>query len=210
MKRLLDRFALWVAATESAGGNINNRPPYLRYLLCWCLVWMLITNAAELPQWFQSSQILAPYQHESFGSEFFGYLWTWSLAEAVFGLVWGSISWLLQWGALRWSISPMRAAGQVAALEAVVLGVPLSLLYMATVNLTFFDDGPNVIISNGAIAVNVVGILLAFPLACLFAAYRGAPRKSASASVMETEAATQENHLTVWPPSPKTNPHDEV
>ena len=91
-----------------------------------------------------------------------------------------------------------------------MLGFPLSRMYVDMVNFSLAGDDYAVTISNNAIDVNVAGILLAFPLACLFAAYRSAPNKSAPASVMETKAVAHENDPTVWPPSPQTNPHDEV
>ena len=89
-----------------------------------------------------------------------------------------------------------------------MLGIPLSLLYKAFVNFSM-DDGPTVTVSNSAIAVNVAGILLAFPIACLSVAYLSAPKKPAPETVTETEAIAHKDDSSVWPPSPKTGPSDE-
>ena len=112
------------------------------------------------------------------------------LIEVPFGLMWASLSWFLQWGVSS-LLNQFRAAGflpreastrpwanmdavlALAFVEAIALGVPLAYINTGLVNFSMATDDAVVTITDRSIMIESVGILLAFPLACLAAGYFG-------------------------------------
>ncbi len=68
------------------------RPRYGSYLAWWCGTWLLITVLTQMPEYYERSLVLAPWEHSSISSELAGFAGGTSLMELVFGLLWGSLS----------------------------------------------------------------------------------------------------------------------
>ena len=162
------------------------RPRYGRYLLWWCAVWFPVTLLTQMPECYERSPSLAQWRHTSIPSETVGFAFSRLLMEVPFALLWGSLSWLLLWGALvienrldRRSVqyrekpvaaTIVRAIVLVAALEAVILGVPLARMNTECANFSLAtDDEPAVTITDRSVGIESGGVLLVFPLASLAA-----------------------------------------
>lgn len=148
-------------------------PRYGLYLLWWCGVWLLTTVPTQMPELYERSLVNGPWEHISVFSEMMGDAGGRLLLEIPFGLMWGSLSWLLQWGiSSKQSRSPMTAVVLVALVEAALLGLPLAYINTGLVNFSLgTEDRPAAIITNRSILIESTGILLAFTLACFVAGY---------------------------------------
>ena len=148
------------------------RPRYGPYLAWWCGTWLLITVLTQMPEYYERSLVLAPWEHSSIGSEMIGFAGGTSLIELICGLLWGSLSWLLQWGfaALRSFWPRVPTVVLLVCVEGLLLGLPLANINTSMANFSLAgEDTPPVTISDGSIRIESIGILLAFPLACLVA-----------------------------------------
>lgn len=188
---------------------------YSRYLLWWCGVWLLTTVPTQLPECYERSKVYAPGDHLSVFSELMQFAGSRALVEVFFGLIWGSLSWLLQWGASaavgQFRVPSLFQRGALTGLwfhlapivllvcvEAMVLGVPLGYMNTNLANFTLGpDDSPLVTISDPSIRIESAGIMLAFPLACLFAGYFAIGRRLPHSAL----APMSQNN--VWPPAPR-------
>ena len=194
------------------------RPRYGLYLLWWCGVWLLMTVPTQLPELYERSLVNRPWEHTSVFSEMMGDAGGRLIMEIPCGLMWGSLSWLLQWGAsaavcrLRpprlfqrgalpglWScLAPIVL---LACGEATVFGVPLGNMNAGLVNFSLCtDDSPPVTITDGSIRIESAGIMLAFPLACIVAGllttFFAAGRRLPSSAGIPMDGNE------VWPPAP--------
>ncbi len=191
------------------------RPNYGLYLLWWGAAWLLLTVPTQLPECYERSVVNAPEDRMSIFGELIKFAGGGLLIEVPFGLMWASLSWLLQWGVSIWLgrrpeprflrtegskrlWAGMAAVVLLAAVEAVVLGLPLAYLNTTFANFSLaIDDTPAVTITDRSIMIESTGILLAFPLACLVAGYSsGRGRKP-----RVTHAAVEHNDA--WPPAPR-------
>ena len=194
------------------------RPNYGRYLLGWLGVWLLLTVPTQLPECYERSMVNAPWEDSSVFSELVGFAGSRSLVEVPCGLVWASLSWLLQWGTsstlgrlrkaayfqgrdFRPCLWGMASVVLLACGETVLLGAPLAHENTDWANFSLcIEDSPAVTITDRSIRIESTGILLAFPLACLAAGYFGGVRQKAQKIV--GTVADQEG---VWPPPPRSS-----
>ncbi len=168
---------------------------YALYLLWWCAVWLLITVPTQLPECYERSKVNAPWEHTGIFNELMGFLGSRLLMEIPFGLIWGSLSWLLQWASsaivgrfpmphllekrvstsLWFHIVPLVL---LACVEAILLSIPLGYLNADWANFSLaIEDSPPVTISDNSIRIESAGIMLAFPLACMVAGYLAVKRR---------------------------------
>jgi len=154
------------------------RPHYGLYLLLWGGVWLLTTVPTQLPELYERSLVNGPWEHRSVFSEMMGEASGRLLFEIPCGLIWGSLSWLLQWGiSSKQSQFPMVAVILVALVEAALLGLPLACINAGLVNFSLgTEDGPSATITNRSILIESAGIFLAFTVTCLVAGYFTAQR----------------------------------
>lgn len=195
----------------------QTRPPYGPYLLWWCTAWLLVDVSTQMPECSERSPSLAAWRHSTVHAEMLGFAGSRALMDAPFSLLWGTLSWLLHWGlaalAARLGVPAFvrgaalrlwpRVAPVVllACLEALTLGLPLSALNTDFANFSLcIEDTPPVTISDGSVGIESLGILLAFPLACLAAGMLAVWRRRPKGSGVPVGA---EN---VWPPTPAASP----
>lgn len=155
---------------------------------------MLITVVTQLPECYERA---LTFTTEKPSSVICRFAETRALAEVPFGLIWGSLSWLLYLGGLklfrrfpvpnrlkqRGILSPslvwpvFAATVSIAALEGLILGWPLAGLYSGFVNTNLPPgDYPFVMVSDRSIMVGALGIVSAFVLPTLAAGYATAHR----------------------------------
>ena len=192
------------------------RPNYGRYLLGWLGMWLILTVPTQLPECYERSITIAAVNKSSAFSELLGFAGLRLFMELPCGLMWGSLSWLLQRGtssimdqffapdflrhkAMKRLWVGMAAVAVLAFAEAILLGVPLAYTNTSMANFSLaIDDAPAVTITDRSILIESTGILLAFPLACLAAGYFGGVERKAA---MIVNAVVE--HEEVWPPPPQ-------
>lgn len=190
------------------------RLPYGRYLLLWCGVWLLVTVPTQLPECYERCKVGAPGDHLGIFSELMRVTGSRSLIEVFLGGLWGSLSWLLQWGAsaamgrlpaprlfqpgaLTDHRRQIASIVVLAGVEAILFGLPLAGMNVGFINYSLrMDDSPLLTITDGSMRTECMGILSAFPLACLIAGFLAAKRRPPASPAVPT------NGNDVWPPAP--------
>lgn len=173
---------------------ICQRPNYGQYLLWWCVVWFPVTVFTQMPECYERSLSLAQWRHTSIPNELVGFIFSRSLMELPFALLWGSLSWLSLWAALvildrfvrRSSLQyyersvlgiALCVIVLLATLQAVALGVPLARWNTNEANFSLaIEDDPAVTITDRSIGIESDGIVLVFQMACLVAGFAVARR----------------------------------
>lgn len=203
-------------ASQPGESMTPTRPNYGRYLLWWGAAWLLLTVPTQLPECYERSVVNVPKDRMSIFGELIKFANGRLLIEVPLGVIWASLSWLLQWGMSVWLgrlpapgylrtertkrlWASMAAVVLLAAVEVVVLGLPLAYLNTDFANFSLaIDDTPAVTITDRSIMIESLGILLAFPLACLVAGYFGGCRRKPPV----IHAAVEHNDA--WPPAPRS------
>ena len=137
-----------------------------------------------------------------------------SLIDVFCGVLWGSLSWLLQWGsstvmdrlpaprlfrpgALTDHRRQIASIVALASVEAVLFGLPLAGMNVNFINYSLrMDDSPLLTITDGSMRIECTGILSTFPLACLAAGLLAAKRRPSAGT------AAPDDKNDVWPPAP--------
>ncbi|MGI4790571.1 MAG: hypothetical protein ACRYFS_17185 [Janthinobacterium lividum] len=165
-------------------------PKFVLYLLCWTGLWIVITVVTQMPECYQRSNALDAGTPSAIYRDLGEFAEYRALLEIPFGLLWGSVSWGLQFGGIsvlrRFPVPKLLQAKGVTSpsfvwptitatilvslLEGAVFGLPAAALNTSFANFDLVsDDMPSVTINTQSIAIEAAGIVLAFVLPTLIA-----------------------------------------